>query len=103
MIEIKSLGIVGAGQMGGGIAQVAADKGVNVILLDATQELADKGRHKIDQSLQKLVEKGRHFSEEEKRARTGIPYSAAEIDPLQEEAARAGVAKLDVSAMPFDS
>ncbi len=41
--------------------------------------------------------------EEEKRARSGIPYSAAEIDPLQEEAARAGVAKLDVSAIPFDS
>ncbi|HMH19545.1 MAG TPA: Ldh family oxidoreductase [Burkholderiales bacterium] len=41
--------------------------------------------------------------EEEKRRRTGIPYSAAEIDPLQEEAARAGVAKLDVSSKPLDS
>jgi LDH2 family malate/lactate/ureidoglycolate dehydrogenase len=41
--------------------------------------------------------------EEEKRRRSGIPYSAAEIDPLQEEAARAGVAKLDVSSKPLDS
>jgi LDH2 family malate/lactate/ureidoglycolate dehydrogenase len=41
--------------------------------------------------------------EEEKRRRSGIPYSAAEIDPLQDEAVRAGVAKLDVSAVPFDS
>ncbi len=41
--------------------------------------------------------------EEEKRARSGIPYSAAEIDPLQDEALRAGVAKLDVSVTPFDS
>ena len=41
--------------------------------------------------------------EEEKRSRSGIPYGAAEIDPLQNEAARAGVAKLDVSAVPFDS
>ncbi len=41
--------------------------------------------------------------EEEKRARSGIPYSAAEIDPLQNEAARAGVAKLGVSARPLDS
>ncbi|HEX9193179.1 MAG TPA: Ldh family oxidoreductase [Burkholderiales bacterium] len=41
--------------------------------------------------------------EEEKRRRRGIPYSAAEIDPLQDEAVRAGVAKLDVSATPFDS
>src|SRR2546430_11598616 len=41
--------------------------------------------------------------EEEKRRRTGIPYSAAEIDPLQDEAARAGVAKLEVSVKPLDS
>ena len=41
--------------------------------------------------------------EEERRARSGIPYSAAEIDPLQNEAARAGVAKLEVSAQPLDS
>jgi len=41
--------------------------------------------------------------EEERRRRGGIPYSAAEIDPLQDEAVRAGVAKLDVSAQPLDS
>ena len=41
--------------------------------------------------------------EEEKRRRSGIPYSAAEIDPLQNEAARAGVAKLEVSVKPLDS
>ncbi len=41
--------------------------------------------------------------EEEKRRRGGIPYSAAEIDPLQNEAARAGVAKLEVSVKPLDS
>ncbi len=41
--------------------------------------------------------------EEEKRTRSGIPYSAAEIDPLQAEAARAGVAKLDVSSRPLDA
>jgi LDH2 family malate/lactate/ureidoglycolate dehydrogenase len=41
--------------------------------------------------------------EEEKRARSGIPYGIGEIEALQAEAARAGVAKLDVSALPFDS
>ncbi|HEY6240696.1 MAG TPA: Ldh family oxidoreductase, partial [Burkholderiales bacterium] len=41
--------------------------------------------------------------EEEKRRTSGIPYSAAEIDPLQDEAARAGIAKLDVSSAPLDS
>jgi LDH2 family malate/lactate/ureidoglycolate dehydrogenase len=41
--------------------------------------------------------------EEEKRAKSGIPYGIGEIEALQAEAARAGVAKLDVSALPFDS
>jgi len=41
--------------------------------------------------------------EEEKRRKRGIPYSPAEIGPLQDEAARAGVARLDVSATPLDS
>jgi LDH2 family malate/lactate/ureidoglycolate dehydrogenase len=41
--------------------------------------------------------------EEEKRTRSGIPYGIGEIEALQTEAARAGVAKLDVSARPLDS
>src|SRR5438876_1032541 len=40
--------------------------------------------------------------EEEKRRRSGIPYSAPELDPLQDAAARAGVAKLEVSVKPLD-
>lgn len=57
--EIKSIGIVGAGQMGGGIAQVAAQSGYDVRLADATRELADKRRGKIEAALGKLVEKGK--------------------------------------------
>ncbi len=41
--------------------------------------------------------------EEDKRRKGGIPYSAAEIDPLQNEAERAGIGKLDVSSKPLDS
>ena len=43
-MEIKSIGIIGAGQMGGGIAQVAAAAGYDVKLADASIELAQKGR-----------------------------------------------------------
>lgn len=57
--EIKSIGIVGAGQMGGGIAQVAAQSGYDVRLADASRELADKGRARIEGALGKLVEKGK--------------------------------------------
>ena len=59
MSEIKTLGIVGAGQMGGGITQVAAQAGYTVRLADASLALAEKGRDRIAQQLGKLVEKGK--------------------------------------------
>jgi 3-hydroxybutyryl-CoA dehydrogenase len=58
-MEIKTIGVLGAGQMGGGIAQVAAAAGYDVVLADATLELATKGRGKIDAILGKQVDKGK--------------------------------------------
>ena len=55
--DIKTLGVLGAGQMGGGIAQVAAAVGLDVVLVDASLELADKGKKKIASILAKQVEK----------------------------------------------
>ena len=55
----RRIGVVGAGQMGGGIAQVAADKGHQVVLVDMNQQLAEKGKGKITASLDKLVQKGK--------------------------------------------
>ena len=57
--EIQTVGVIGAGQMGGGIAQVAAMSGLRVVLVDASLELADKGKAKIASLLAKQVEKGR--------------------------------------------
>jgi 3-hydroxybutyryl-CoA dehydrogenase len=59
LAEIKTIGILGAGQMGGGIAQVAAQAGYDVRLADASQELAEKGKAKIVGTLSKLVERGK--------------------------------------------
>jgi 3-hydroxybutyryl-CoA dehydrogenase len=56
---IKVIGVLGAGQMGGGIAQVAATAGYLVKLADASREQAEKGRGKIDSILQKQVDKGK--------------------------------------------
>ncbi len=58
-MEIRTIGVLGAGQMGGGIAQVAAAAGYDVVLADASIELAQKGRAKIDAILGKQVEKGK--------------------------------------------
>ena len=57
--EIKTIGVLGAGQMGGGIAQVAASAGFDVVLVDASLDLADRGKKKIAAGLARQVEKGK--------------------------------------------
>lgn len=63
---IKSIGVVGAGTMGNGIAQVAARAGLAVIMRDLTQEFLKRGLTSIDKSLQRDVDKQR-LSPEEKQ------------------------------------
>lgn len=58
-MEIKTFGVVGAGQMGNGIAQVAAASGLNVIMNDIKQEFVEKGVTTIRKNLDRLVEKGK--------------------------------------------
>jgi 3-hydroxybutyryl-CoA dehydrogenase len=63
-MNITTIGVLGAGQMGGGIAQVAAAAGYDVVLADASQDLADKGKAKIGAILGKQVEKGKMKAED---------------------------------------
>jgi len=56
---MKNMGIIGAGQMGAGIAQVSAQAGYSVILSDVDLGRAQKGKDGIAKQLGKLVEKGR--------------------------------------------
>ena len=58
-MEVKKLGVVGAGQMGQGIAQVAAQAGVDVIIVDAAPDFAQMGIGKIKKTLDRLVERGK--------------------------------------------
>ena len=58
-MEIQTFGVIGAGQMGGGIAQIAAASGLHVILNDIKTEFVEKGQQRITDNLQRLVEKGR--------------------------------------------
>ncbi|CAG1004603.1 3-hydroxybutyryl-CoA dehydrogenase [Phycisphaerales bacterium] len=57
MSEVKSIAVIGAGQMGGGIAQIAAVAGFNVIVHDAFPGATDKCKATHAKSLSKLVEK----------------------------------------------
>jgi 3-hydroxybutyryl-CoA dehydrogenase len=56
---IRTVGILGSGQMGGGIAQTAAQCGYDVILADINIESAERGKAKIQTQLKKLIEKGK--------------------------------------------
>ncbi len=62
--DIRTIAVIGAGQMGAGIAQVCATAGYEVLLSDATVELADKGKAKIAKILAKQVAKGKAKAEE---------------------------------------
>lgn len=58
MKEIKNVGVIGAGQMGAGIAQVIATSGYKTILWDSSPQAVDKGLAGIESRLAKAVEKG---------------------------------------------
>ena len=57
--KVKKLGILGAGMMGAGIAYVSAKAGIDVVLLDTTQEAADRGKTYSQGLLDKAVKRGR--------------------------------------------
>jgi 3-hydroxybutyryl-CoA dehydrogenase len=63
-MEIETIGIVGAGQMGNGIAQVAAMSGLQVIMSDIKEEFVQRGLQNIIKLFSRNIEKGRMSSEE---------------------------------------
>ncbi|MCH1591943.1 MAG: 3-hydroxyacyl-CoA dehydrogenase NAD-binding domain-containing protein [Candidatus Thalassarchaeaceae archaeon] len=84
-MEIKALAVLGAGQMGAGIAQVAACSGYPVVMIDIEQKYLDRGISIIEKSLSKLVSKQRMSQEEAESARGLVSTSvsreaAAEAD-----------------------
>ena len=56
---IESVGVIGSGTMGSGIAQVFAQTGLNVILVDVAAPALERARGTIEKSLGKFVEKGK--------------------------------------------
>ena len=58
-MEIEHIAIIGAGQMGNGIAQVSSCAGYRVTMIDIKEEFLDKGMNTINNSLNKLVSKGK--------------------------------------------
>ncbi len=63
-MEVKKIGVIGAGQMGSGIAQVAAQAGYEVVLRDVEERFLERGLAAIRRSLGKFLEKGKITQEE---------------------------------------
>lgn len=63
-MEVKTFGVIGAGQMGAGIAQVAAISGLDVIMNDIKPEFVEKGLASITKILGRSVEKGKMSAED---------------------------------------
>ena len=58
-MEIKTIGVMGAGQMGNGIAQVAAQSGFRVVMSDIADSFVQKGLSTVSKNLDRMVEKGK--------------------------------------------
>ncbi|HRC86155.1 MAG TPA: 3-hydroxybutyryl-CoA dehydrogenase [Thermoanaerobaculia bacterium] len=80
-MEIRKLGVVGAGTMGHGIAQVGIGSGLPVVLVDVVPEALARGAQSIEKSLGKFVEKGK-LAAEERDAALGRLSRATELAAL---------------------
>jgi 3-hydroxybutyryl-CoA dehydrogenase len=94
MKELHTLGIVGSGQMGGGIGQVAAQAGFAVLLYDVTPQIVNRALENIQRGLVRLTERGR-LPEEEQHAILGRLRGTANLVELRE-------ADLIIEAAPED-
>ena len=79
-MEIQHIGVIGAGQMGNGIAQVAACAGFQVSMIDIKQEYLDRAMNNIQKSLEKLVSKDRLSQSESLNAISRINFSTSMED-----------------------
>ncbi|MBN2401593.1 MAG: 3-hydroxyacyl-CoA dehydrogenase family protein [Spirochaetes bacterium] len=82
-MDIKTIGVVGAGAMGSGIAQVSAQAGFNVILRDIEDRFVEGGIKNIDKFLSKSVEKGK-MSADDKNAVMGRVKGTTKMGDLKD-------------------
>ncbi|HKQ53349.1 MAG TPA: 3-hydroxybutyryl-CoA dehydrogenase [Pyrinomonadaceae bacterium] len=82
-LTVETIGVVGAGTMGNGIAQVAARAGLRVVLRDVKDEFLERGMAAVNKSLQRDVDKER-LTEEEKRTIVGRIRTVTELAELKD-------------------
>jgi 3-hydroxybutyryl-CoA dehydrogenase len=82
-MDIKTIGVLGAGSMGSGIAQVAAQSGYNVVVRDIEDKFVDRALKGIDKFLSKSVEKGK-ITADDKNATLGRIKGTTKMEDLKD-------------------
>lgn len=82
-MEIKTLGVVGAGQMGSGIVQVAATSGLSVVMNDIKDEFVEGGFTTIEKSLDRMIKKEKITEEDKKEILSRIEGSTSLEDMVK--------------------
>ena len=82
-MTINKVLVVGAGTMGGGIAQLCAQQGLEAVITDISQELSDKARGRIEQGLEDRVQKGK-ITADDKAAVLARITTAGDLSPARE-------------------
>ncbi|MCX5897774.1 MAG: 3-hydroxyacyl-CoA dehydrogenase NAD-binding domain-containing protein, partial [Proteobacteria bacterium] len=98
---ITTIGLVGAGQMGKGIAQVAAQTGYRVIVVEPYEEMIEKAQKEISGNLSRAVEIGKIEKKDKDRVLSLISFSKnledlAKVDFIIEAAVESAAAKIDI-------
>jgi 3-hydroxybutyryl-CoA dehydrogenase len=75
MAEIETVGVIGCGLMGSGIAQTAAVAGFSTVVRDVAEPLLQKGKAGIEKSLARLVEKGKLTASDRERALSLLSFT----------------------------
>lgn len=103
-MEIKKIMVLGAGQMGNGIAQVCSQAGYSVVMRDIEEAFLEKGMKSIEKNLQRGVDKGRIEEEEKKAVLDRIqPTLALEDGKDADIVIEAVVERMDVKEQLFGS
>jgi len=101
MTDVKRVGVVGAGQMGSGIAEVHARAGLDVVVAEVNQSALDAGKHGIEKSLQRGVRKEKLSQGEADAALNNLTFTTeiadlADRDLVVEAIVEAEEAKLEL-------
>ncbi len=80
---MNKVGVVGAGQMGNGIAQVVASKGISVVMMDLQESALERGMAAIEQSCNRLVKK-ELISEEDKKRLLSLVETSSRMSDLSD-------------------